>query len=175
DGVRVLAPSGRAGLLTAHELILLRIASSLDEAPLRPPRKETRAVVGGQHARCQDDAPARVAEYRVEPVDGRSAAALDLKIGLDRLGRAKKEESLTAEVGAEIVPRASPGTVVLAPPVAYLRPVTTDLRPELDNLADRFAGERIAQPQEVAVPTAILEDGQHPPGVCGGCGQHTSL
>src|SRR3954470_4253220 len=93
---------------------------------------------------------------------GAGSAAVDL--GIYALGGAEEEERLVDQVRAQVVEHAARllGRIQLAPGArANLRSPALEAGLEPVHLAERALLDQLADREEVAVPAAVVEDGQH--------------
>lgn len=102
----------------------------------------------------------RVIEDHVSPVVNLCAVAQRGDISLNRLWQAKQLKRLVDQVRAQVKPQTAAGDVLLAPAHAHFRAEAVNMRLQMLNLANRALLNNLLNAEEIAVPAAVVENGE---------------
>src|SRR5262245_66234600 len=85
----------------------------------------------------------------------------------DAVRQAEEPQGLIDQRRTEVVPQPGAGARALTPAIADEGAVSIEVRLEVRQLAERAARDEIRDGEEVAIPAAILESGEHAAGAPG--------
>jgi hypothetical protein len=116
----------------------------------------------GEECGVEDHSHLRIEQLYMGPVVGLSAGAQRGKAGENGIGQAKEMESDVDEMGAEIVPESGAGTGVFAPALTDERTEAVLVSFKVCDSAEAAGCENGFRCEDVALPAAVLKDGQEP-------------